>query len=126
MGLAKKVEIVTEYRAHERKNLSFEQIPGDFKIEHAGIERSFSQVNDVSISGMGILLEANIPVGSQVIISYESPDFSVVIGADIIWTEKVSDELSKIGVQFSHDNLDDNVMLFMTLREFIDDFGEAF
>jgi hypothetical protein len=31
-----------------------------------------------------------------------------------------------MGVQFSNENMDDNVMLFMTLREYIDDFGEAF
>ena len=126
MNPAKKTEIVAENRAHDRRNLSFDQIPGEFTIEHAGKKHAFSQVNDVSISGMGILLDACLSVGTQVTVSYEAEDFSVSIGAEIIWSEKLSEALSRIGIQFSNANLDENVMLFMTLREYIDDFGEAF
>ena len=75
---------------------------------------------------MGILLDHHIPENSNVQVSYQSDDFSVSIGAEVIWNEKISDNVHRMGIQFSNENMDDNVMLFMTLREYIDDFGESF
>lgn len=125
-NLAKKIDMETENRHHERKNLRYDSIPGKFLIEIGDDKLPFNQVNDVSISGMGILLDQNIPENSQVRISYNSPEFSVSIAAQIIWCDRLSENVYRMGIQFSSDNMDDNVMLFMTLREYIDDFGEAF
>ena len=103
-----------------------DKIPGSFHIEYGGEKHAFHLVNDVSISGMGIYLDNKIPDQTEVIVSYVSEDFQVAISGSIIWSEQLTDNSFRMGVQFSSDNMDDNVMLFMTLREYIDDFGEAF
>ncbi|MDX1812480.1 MAG: PilZ domain-containing protein [Gammaproteobacteria bacterium] len=126
MSLARKVDIQTEKRLHERKNLAYENIPGEFCLEINGQKEVFSQVNDVSISGMGIFLERHIAEKTDLIVSYTSDDFQIAIPGTVIWSEKLDDKGCRIGVQLSSDNMDDNVMLFMTLREYIDDFGESF
>ena len=116
----------TEKRSHQRKNLAYEQIPGNFLIEVGETKHVFTQVNDVSVSGMGMLLDREIAPDTEVRISYHSPEFSVGIGATVIWSEKLGEDVYRLGVKFAIDKMDDNVMLFMTLREYIDDFGEAF
>ena len=113
-------------RNHERKNLVHDQIPGRFVLEYGGEAFVFSQVNDVSISGMGVLVALPLVVGDKVGLRYESDDFTVAINAEVVWVEKIHDGVYRAGIQFSNENMDDNVMLFMTLREYIDDFGESF
>jgi len=126
MHSARKFDMNSEKRNHERKNLDYDQIPGKFEVDFAGEKIEFNQVNDVSISGMGLLFPRAIPAGEPIRISYESEDFGTAIDAEVIWDEKLSDGVFRLGVEFSTKNMDDNIMLFMTLREYIDDFGEAF
>lgn len=114
---------VAEKRRHERKNLAYEQIPGTFQIRFGDKKIEFNQVNDVSISGMGILIDNHLPTKSQVSISYEADDLRISVQAEVVWQEKLSDDVYRMGLQFSNKDVDDNVMLFMTLREYIDEFG---
>lgn len=114
-----------EKRGYDRENLVRADIPGAFEIEIDGTSHAFGKVNDVSISGMGINMPMSLTVGKPVVIRYVSEDFRVALNANIAWCVK-SDDGFRIGVQFSTENLDANVMFFMTLREYIDDFGEAF
>jgi len=114
---------VFEKRRHERKNLVYEQIPGKFHIGLGDERIEFNQVNDVSISGMGILLEQYLAKNSEITVEYEADDFYVKIQAEVVWQEKLSDEVYRMGIHFSNNSVDDNVMLFMALREYIDDFG---
>jgi len=114
---------VFDKRRHERTNLAYEQIPGKFHIGVGGNRIEFNQVNDVSISGMGILLDSYLATNSNITIGYEADEFCVQIQAEVVWQEKLSDEVYRMGVHFSNHNVENNVMLFMTLREYIDDFG---
>ena len=122
----KMTDVDAEKRSYERKNLSYEQVPGEFHVILNGEKSVFNQVNDVSISGMGILLNKELPANSTVVVGYESEEFCVSINAKVAWTETLSAGAYRIGIHFSNENMDDNVMLFMTLREYIDDFGEEF
>jgi len=116
----------SEKRNHERRNLYYDQIPGTFQIEFSGELIEFNQVNDVSISGMGLLIPRSVPAGEKIKIGYLSQDFSTMIDAEVVWAEKISDAVFRLGIEFSNKNMDDNIMLFMTLREYIDHFGESF
>ncbi|MDH5257812.1 MAG: PilZ domain-containing protein [Gammaproteobacteria bacterium] len=116
----------SEKRNHERKNLDYDQIPGKFQVDLSGELFEFNQVNDVSISGMGLLFPRSVSAGQTIQISYQSEEFNTALEAEVIWEEKLSDGVFRLGVEFSTKNMDDNIMLFMTLREYIDDFGEAF
>jgi len=116
----------SEKRNHERKSLAFEQIPGKFQVNIEGELIEFNQVNDVSISGMGMLLSRSVMAGQAIQVGYTSDDFSTSIDAEVVWAEKLSDGNFRLGIEFSEKRMDDNIMLFMTLREYIDDFGEPF
>jgi len=123
---ASNIVMESEKRSHKRKNLDYDQIPGKFQVELGDEAIEFNQVNDVSISGMGLLFPKSISAGDTIRISYVSNDFSTSIEAEVVWEEKLSDGVFRLGVEFSNKKMDDNIMLFMTLREYIDDFGEAF
>ena len=123
---ARKITLNSEKRNHERKSLAFEQIPGKFQVNIEGELIEFNQVNDVSISGMGMLLSRSVMAGQAIQVGYTSDDFSTSIDAEVVWAEKLSDGNFRLGIEFSEKRMDDNIMLFMTLREYIDDFGEPF
>ena len=114
-----------ERRGHDRESLAKAEIPGKFLIETDGASQTFNQVCDVSISGMGLVLNNAMNTGQEIKIKYVSEDFSVAINAVVAWCVPDQDD-HRVGIQFSSEDLDANVMLFMTLREYIDDFGEAF
>lgn len=126
MGMAKIDVMSSEKRFHQRRNIASEQIPGEFFIVMDNRQIPFQKVNDVSISGLGIRLSEKIAKGTQLQIGYQSPDFSLRIDAEVAWQERLAKDDFRIGIQFSTRNVNDNVMLFMTLREYIDDFGESF
>ncbi|HFE39635.1 MAG TPA: PilZ domain-containing protein [Gammaproteobacteria bacterium] len=126
MHLARNVLMKSEQRTQARRNLSSDQIPGKFSVLLKNEEIEFTQVNDVSISGMGICLDHYLGKESHLQVSYQSDDLSILINAEVIWQEKLEDNSFRIGVQFSNEDVDSNVMLFMAMREYIDDFGEAF
>ena len=126
MGLAKIDVMSSEKRYHQRKNVAHEQIPGEFYIIVDEQKTFFDQVNDVSISGMGIFLNQKLGQGVNLKVGYDSPDFSVCIDAEVAWEERLAKDEFRIGIQFSNQNVNDNVMLFMTMREYLDDFGESF
>ena len=126
MHLARNVMMNTEKRDQERNSLSSGQIPGKFSLILKENEIEFNQVNDVSISGMGICLDHYLGQESSLQVSYISDDLSVIINAEVVWQEKLEDNTFRIGIQFSNEQVDSNVMLFMAMREYIDDFGVAF
>lgn len=115
-----------ERREHERKQLS-RNIPGAFYVDFAGRSHPFTHVSDVSISGMGVVLPAEIPSGAEVALRYESRDFNMKLHGTVAWVGRSSDGFDGgMGINFSTDDMDRNVLFFMTLREYIDDFGERF
>jgi hypothetical protein len=113
----------SDKRNHERKNLASDQIQGKFAIITNEERIEFDKVNDVSISGMGLGVDHSLGENSPLQVSYESEDLNILINAKIIWQEKV-DSGFHVGIEFSNENVDSNVMLFMAMREYIDDFGE--
>lgn len=125
MSVARRNETIHEKRAYERKNLAYEQVPGKFHVVHENRLVEFNQVNDVSVSGMGILLDVDIRPGCEIKVAYEADDLMVALDAEVVWQEKLSDDVFRVGIKFATNNMNDNVMLFMALREYIDNFDEA-
>ena len=115
-----------ERRGHDRESLVRADFSGAFSIEINGQPHVFTQVNDVSISGMGIILSQSVPAGTPIVLKFVSEEFDLAINARAAWSTPDEQGGYRVGVQFSTEDLDANVMFFMTLREYIDDFGEAF
>ena len=115
-----------ERRDHDREALVKAELPGSFSIEVEGETHGFNQVSDVSISGMGLVTDTKLSAGQELTIKYTSNEFAITIHAVVAWCTAASQDQYAVGLQYSTKDLDANVMLFMTLREYIDDFGEAF
>lgn len=116
-----------ERRQHERANLNRGDIPGAFYLEAEGQTHQFVQVNDVSISGMGISVPIALKPDTKVGLRYISDDFRIELESVVAWCEKPErGDLYRIGIRFLPSNMNENVLFFMTLREYVDDFGEAF
>ncbi len=112
-----------ERRKHERANLKRDDIPGSFFIDADGESFQFTNVNDVSISGMGIDTPFPLEKGAAIGLRYIADDFQLRLNGTVAWCETGAEEGShRIGVQFDPANMNDNVMFFMTLREYVDDF----
>jgi len=126
MGNSSDEPVGAEKRRHERKNLSYQDIPGEFHIVTKYDRIPFNQVNDVSISGMGVLLHYDLDAHTDVHVTYTSDEYSIDLEAKIAWKEILADDVFRYGIEFEIINMDDNVMFFMTLREYIDDFGASF
>lgn len=126
MGQQNQNVVEIDGRSHERKQVVHEEVPGRFVLVYKGESYVFSKVNDVSISGMGVMFSMELTVGDEVALRYESDDLNVEVNAEVIWVEKINNNVYRTGMQFSNANMDNNVMLFMALREYIDDFGERF
>lgn len=117
-----------ERRQHERKLICCETIRGDFLLSVDGIDYEFDMVEDVSITGMGLVLPLQLTQGSNVLLSYNEAGDMLQVGATVAWVEPIAGPSDKFrtGVYFDTGDMDANVLFFMTLREYIDDFGEAF
>lgn len=115
---------MAERRKHERANLKRDDIPGAFYIDVGDKSHQFFHVNDVSISGMGIDFQEQVPAGTPIALRYVSDDFRIELNGDVAWCEPQAQAAPfRLGIKFDPTHMDDNVMFFMTLREFVDDFG---
>ncbi len=114
-----------ERREHERKNLRTEDVPGQFTIDTDNEVLVFSEVNDVSVSGMGVRLSQALEEGQAVVTKYLSTDFQIALPATVAWCHERDDGDYDVGVSFSSDNMNENVLFFMTLREYLDDYDEG-
>ncbi|MDH5728905.1 MAG: PilZ domain-containing protein, partial [Gammaproteobacteria bacterium] len=101
-------------------------MPGRFIIQVGENEYEFSQVSDVSVSGMGLSLAVAIEKDTEVVLRYESDDMGLALHGKIMWQSNAeTDTHFRYGVQFAPEDADTNVMFFMALREYIDPFDEA-
>ncbi len=115
-------------RASPRQRLRRDEVPGEFYLLLLGGERLILEdAYDVSVSGMGIGLSQCIPVGAVVRVGYRDGDFAIELDAKVAWCEdKKGDGPHRMGLRFSPDprQANDNALFFMTLREYLDDFGD--
>ncbi len=114
-----------ERRAHERKRLRREAVPGRFYLIAQGQRVALEAAQDVSVSGMGLSLPAALPVGEALRVGYQDEGFAIELAATVAWCEPQDDGSYRLGIRFSPDpaQANDNALFFMTLREYLDDFG---
>ena len=114
-----------ERREHQRANLRRDDIPGTFYMIANGQRHPFVQANDVSVSGMGVELDTELSEKLEVSVGYLSDDFSVELTATVVWCRPAPEGGQfHVGLQFSDARVNDNVLFFMTVREYVDDFGD--
>jgi len=67
------------------------------------------------MSGMGIRVDYDINDDETIQICCELGDYHVTINAEIAWQKKPEDNGFRIGVQFSNENMNNNVSLYTAL-----------
>lgn len=112
-------------RKDERKSFRMDDCNGKFMVtDKNGKSMGVLNVNDVSISGVGLQIQqTDIDVGDKIKLTYESDGLRITIDADVRWYTYLSDdEGSRLGLQFEANQGDMNLLFFMALREYLDAF----
>lgn len=116
-----------ERRVHERRSLDAVDMSARFAVQIDGSRHEFHKVSDVSISGMGLVLPVKVEIGAQVTLNFSSEDLNLELNGEVIWSEAESDneaERHRVGVRFDTQNVDHNVLFFMSVREYLDTFDQ--
>lgn len=112
-----------ERRKHARKPLreGEDANPGIFYIEDKKKAYKVKDLRDISLSGAGARLMKSFKEGDQVHFKFESADNVIDIPSTIIWCErKPGTRACNLGLRFDPSDKASNILLFMTLRKYID------
>lgn len=90
-----------EKRKHERKPILMDRCEGTFTLEVQNAFHEILQVQDLSISGMGITLPVYVDPGRPVKIFYAEDDHIVSLTGTVTWCkEHRSSSSFRIGICF--------------------------
>lgn len=114
-----------DQRKHERKNVRSDEITGSFFIELQDESIAFSRVNDVSISGTGLVLERALEPGREIRLKFTSGDWQITIKGEVVWCDEIAEEPGafRMGIEFDQKDMENNSLFFLALREYIDHFA---
>ncbi len=85
-----------------------------------------SDIQDVSVTGVKILMEMPLTEGSQLTLSYQADDLEMSIETEIIWSE-LDDEsgLFLTGIRFNPIQTDLSTLFFLAFRKQLDRFDKG-
>lgn len=111
-----------ERRRHERQLFSERQDELHFSICVQSEEYPVITAQDVSISGIRICIPGYFAVGEEMRLRVAMEDFEVTLLGAIRWRRELDDGVCEYGVEFANDDMDDNILFFMSLRKYLQDF----
>ncbi len=84
-----------------------------------------TDIQDVSISGVRIEMEALIPVGTPLTLTYQEDELEISIEAEVIWSE-AGDERTQYqtGIKFCPLQGDLATLFFLAFRQQLDSFDQ--
>lgn len=118
-------------RRHPPRNTVAKDIEGEFHITVEGKSYPIHKVKDVSISGIGVVLPRRVHKDTNVRLIFKADDLGLELEGRIVWCADNSApsspdtpplDVCQVGIEFSAANGDDNCLLFMALRKYLDDF----
>lgn len=112
---------INDQRQETRVNVNLQEQHNEFFMEVAGQTIAINNIRDVSVSGVGLELDHIIAQGETIALGYQSDDFNMKIKGTVAWCD-ASDGPTSIGVEFSSDSPQDNMLFFMAMRKFLDQF----
>jgi len=110
-----------EKRQENRANVNLEGQNNQFFVEFAGHTLPIANIRDVSVSGVGLQLDEIIAQGETIELGYNSDDLSLKVKGNVIWCDAHERPVS-VGVEFCHDTPHENMLFFMAMRKFLDEF----
>lgn len=117
-------------RKHTRSNIAPLNSGGFFFLKTNGHQFKLKSVENVSISGTGVRLPVPLATNTPVTLTYTDHDWFITIEGRVAWAEDISQRVRimpgqpnyQIGIQFDPAHIEDNKLLFLALREYIDPF----
>ncbi len=119
-----------ERRRHERRVIRIPDKEAFFRLHIHEKWHTINDVHDASISGMGINFTEAIDKETPVKILFVSRDFEIVLGARVCWCQHTAQDISiagttevyRLGIEFDPGRGEDNMLMFMALRKYLDGF----
>ncbi len=119
-----------EHRRHPRHIIRMAAVQGEFLLTAYDHEHRLTQVHDLSISGMGVFLNQALPPDTAVSIRYMARDIEVTVRARVAWWQRSTQTLGesgatenyRLGLEFNRREMENNMLLFMALRKYLDKF----
>ena len=120
-------------RRHTRSNIAPLNSGGFFFLTANEHQFKLKAVENVSISGTGVRLPVPLAKNTPVTLTSTDHDWFITIDGRVVWAEDLSQRISsfpgqlsyQVGIQFDPANIEDNRLLFLALREYIDPFTWA-
>lgn len=112
-------------RRHPRGRFRDDDTGTFFAVRVADRELDIVDVHDVSISGIGLRLIEPLKIGQSVVLRHEAQDFQISVQGTVKWQKPASGEFCDFGVEFSSADMDTNILFFMSLRKYLDNFDDV-
>ena len=117
----KSVPDTGEKRQENRANVTLDGNNNQFYVEFAGHTLPIANIRDVSVSGVGLQLDEIIAQGETIELGYNSADLNLKVKGNVIWCDAHERPVS-VGVEFTHDTPHENMLFFMAMRKYLDEF----
>ena len=119
-----------ERRQNRRAKTALDQALGDFNLEVNGKTVPIIGSNNISISGMDIRATEALQPDANVKLHFQTRDLHLAVNGQVAWcAENVGEAMCEpinhlyaMGIEFDPASLDDNSLLFLALRQYIDAF----
>lgn len=110
-----------EKRQHERKPLRMGRCEGTFTMEVQSAFHEITQVQDISISGMGVILSVYVDPGRPVKIFYAEDDHVVSLTGTVTWcsTHSPNSSLFRVGIFFDDLYRDANCSFHVIMSRYL-------
>lgn len=118
--------MTNEKRLHPRKGFNTAENDFSFYLEDKGQQYQVNDVQNVSISGVGVGLSKGIKIGQKIALKYDSADYHLSINGTIVWCDNtLHTGLYRLGVEFDAGNQEDNALFFLAVRKYLDPFDSV-
>jgi hypothetical protein len=111
-------------RRHSRKKFHGQRGGVTFTARLGTEICEIQNVHDVSISGIRLRLARRVDLGSNLELIAQEADFTVNVDGFARWCQEVDDGF-ELGIEFASADLDSNILFFMSLRKYLDDFDDV-
>ncbi len=117
-------------RQLRRSKVDLKQTTGDFRLEINGKNVPILDSNHISISGMDIKASEAARPSSAIRLHFRTQDIHLAIKGHVAWCAESIEEsasapakgLYAMGIEFDPTSIDDNSLLFLALRQYVDHF----
>lgn len=115
--------MTNEQRRHPRKGFNTTENDFSFYLQDKQQLYQINNVQNVSISGVGVEIPKVINIGQKIALKYDSADYHLTINGTIVWCDSQSNTGScRLGVEFDDGNQEDNALFFLAVRKYLDPF----